>query len=271
MLLKLLIAILLLYGAVAAALFFAQTSIFFPSRLVPRAGPLPPGAERIELTAPDGVRLEGVVIPPSLSTGSTTAILGFAGNASNAAGIAEFLHALYPARPVIAFHYRGDAPSGGKPSAAGLLEDAPLLCDLVRERLRPRKLVVVGISLGSGVAAGLVTKRPVDGLILVTPFDSLRAVAREQFPWLPVSLLLRHNLNSDEYLRNSSVPVAIVAAERDEVIPPRRTEALRRSVGNLVFSATIPGTEHNDIAYHPGFRPEMQRALEAVLAEPREG
>ncbi|HEV2079413.1 MAG TPA: alpha/beta fold hydrolase [Allosphingosinicella sp.] len=266
MLLKLLIAVLLLYCAVAAALFFAQTSIFFPTRLVPPAGPLPPGAERIEVTAPDGVGLEGVLIKPLRTDSSETAILGFAGNASNAAGIAEFLHALFPDHPVIAFHYRGYGPSGGKPSAAALLEDAPLLHDLARERLQPEKLVVVGISLGSGVAAGLAARRPVDGLILVTPFDSLKAVAREQFPWLPVSLLLRHDLASDDYLRNSDVPVAIVAAERDEVIPPRRTAALRQSVGNLVFSATIPGTQHNTIAYHPRFAAEMHKALEHVIA-----
>lgn len=267
MLVKLLIAILLLYCAVAAALFFAQTSIFFPTRLVPPAGPLPPGAERIEVTARDGVRLEGVLIKPSRGASSQTAILGFAGNASNAAGIAEFLHALFPEHPVIAFHYRGYGPSGGKPSAAALLEDAPLLHDLALERLRPDKLVVVGISLGSGVAAGLAARRPVDGLILVTPFDSLKAVAREQFPWLPVSLLLRHDLPSDDFLRNSPVPVAIVAAERDEVIPPRRTEALRRSVRNLAFNAIIPGTRHNDIAYHPLFSARMQEALDAVLAK----
>jgi pimeloyl-ACP methyl ester carboxylesterase len=267
MLLKLLIGVLLLYCSVAAALFFAQTSIFFPSRLVPPAGPLPPGAERIELTAPDGVRLEGVIIRPLAPAGSATAILGFAGNASNAAAIAEFLHSLYPEHPVVAFHYRGYAPSGGRTSAAALLEDAPLLFDLARQRLKPDKLMVVGISLGSGVAAGLATRRPLDGLILVTPFDSLKAVAWEQFPWLPVPLLLRHNLTPDDYLRSSSVPVAIVAAERDEVIPPHRTEALRRAVGNLVFSATIPGTRHNDIAYHPHFRPKMRQALDRVLGE----
>lgn len=75
----------LLYGAVTAALYICQISIFFPSRLVPPAGPLPPRAERIDLTTPDGVRLEGVLILPSRPGGVKTAILGFAGNASNTA------------------------------------------------------------------------------------------------------------------------------------------------------------------------------------------
>ncbi len=247
-------------------MFFSQTSIFFPARIVPPAGPLPRGAERIELTAPDGVRLEGVLIPASRPAVDRVAILGFAGNASNAAGIAELLASIYPEHPVIAFHYRGYQPSGGTPSAAALLEDAPLLYDWSRQRLRAERMAVVGISIGSGVAAGLAARRPIDGLVLVTPFDSLEAVAGERFPWLPVSLLIRHKLPSADFLRTSPVPVAIVAAERDGVVPPARTAALAAAIRNLVHNVTLPGTRHNDIAYHPAFRQEMRAALAAVLA-----
>lgn len=264
--LKLLLIAAAAYALIAAALFFAQASIIFPTRLVPPAGPLPRGAERLQLTAPDGIGLEGVHIPAAVAGDSGVLILGFAGNASNAAGIAEFLHQLYPEHSVAAFHYRGYAPSGGTAGAAALLKDAPLIHDRVRERFRPDRLVAVGISLGSGVAAGLAERRPLDGLVLVTPFDSLKAVARQQFPWLPVALLLRHDLDSAEFLSGSRLPVAIVAAERDEVIPPRRTEALRRLVPNLVFHAVVPGTRHNDIAYHPDFRLRMREALHRILA-----
>ncbi len=275
--LKLLVSIAVLgalaYASVAAALYFAQTSIFFPARLVPPAGPLPPGAERVELTAADGVRLEGVLIPPvrPAAIPNRVAILGFAGNASNAAGIAEFLGSIYPEHPVIAFHYRGYRPSGGAPSAAALLEDAPLAYDLARERLKPDKLVVVGISIGSGVAAGLSRRRPVDGLVLVTPFDSLEEVARQRFPWLPVSWLIRHKLPSADTLRGSPVPAAIVAAQHDGVVPPARTAALAAATGNLVSDVTIPGTRHNDIHLHPRFRQEMRSALDAVLRDADSG
>jgi pimeloyl-ACP methyl ester carboxylesterase len=212
------------------------------------------------------VRLEGVLIPASRpAPGERVAILGFAGNASNAAAIAEFLASLYPEHPVAAFHYRGYKPSGGVPSAAALVQDAPMIHDLVREKLRPDRLVAVGISIGSGVAAGLAAHRPLDGLILVTPFDSIREVARGQFPWLPVSLLIRHDLPSADVLAKSGVPVAIVAAERDQVIPPPRTRALARVVRNLVHDVTLPQAQHNDIAYHPRFVPEMREALDRVL------
>jgi fermentation-respiration switch protein FrsA (DUF1100 family) len=270
--LKLLTALALLgalaYLSIAAALFFAQTSIFFPARLVPAAGPLPPGAERIELTAPDGVRLEGVVIPPARTSGNAeqVAILGFAGNASNAAGIAEFLASIYPEHPVVAFHYRGYRPSGGAPSAAALLDDAPLAYDLARSRLKPERIVAVGISIGSGVAVGLSARRSLDGLILVTPFDSLEAVAAQRFPWLPVSFLIRHKLPSADTVRGLPVRAAIIAAEHDGVVPPARTAALAAAAGNLVSNVTLPGTQHNDVHIHPRFRGEMRRALDAVLA-----
>jgi pimeloyl-ACP methyl ester carboxylesterase len=168
-----------------------------------------------------------VIIPPVRDDGSGTLILGFAGNASNAAAIAEFLAAIYPEHQVAAFHYRGYAPSAGAPSAAALLEDAPLVHDFVRERLRPKRLVAIGISIGSGVASGLAGRRPLDGLILVTPFDSLEEVARQRFPWLPVSWLIRHSLPSADTLSRSPVPVAVVAAQHDGVVPHGRARRCR--------------------------------------------
>lgn len=259
------------YAAVAAALYFAQSSIFFPARIVPPAGPLPSGAEEVELAAPDGAVLKGVLIPPMAGEASDVLIIGFAGNASNAAAIAEFLGALYPEHRIAAFHYRGYAPSTGKPSAAALLQDAPLVHDWLRARFARERMVAVGISIGSGVAAGLAAARPIDGLILVTPFDSLAAVAQQRFPWLPVRWLVRHEMPAAELLRESEIPVAIIAAERDGVVPPARAHALARAVPKLVRNVTLAGADHNSVAAHPEFRGEMRAALQAVLRSIRGG
>ena len=259
---KLLLIPLILYLAVAAALYFAQTSVLFPARLVTPAGPAPPSSERLELVTPSGDRLHGLHIPPvRAASGPGLLILGFGGNAWNADSAAEYLHELYPQAHVVAFHYRGYAPSGGSPSAAALQEDARLVHDLARERLRPSRVVAIGFSIGSGVAASLARDRPLDGLILVTPFDSLVAVGAAHYPWLPVRLLLRHRMEPVRDLEGSRVPVALIAAQRDTLIPAARTGALRRAVPNLVFDATIPGASHNDIYQRPEFREAMQEAL----------
>jgi pimeloyl-ACP methyl ester carboxylesterase len=266
--LKLLLIPLLLYLVVLLLVFAMQTRILFPASAVGAAGALPPGAERLELDTPAGHRLHGVHIPPASppAGGRGTLILGFGGNAWNAEAAAAYLHDLYPDSEIVAFHYRGYAPSAGEPGAEALIEDAPLVHDLAVARLKPARTVAVGFSIGSGVAACLAARRPLDGLILVTPFDSLAEVAAGHYRWLPVRWLFRHRLDSAGALRGTSVPTAIVAAGRDTLIPARRTDALRRAVPSLVFDRTIAGASHNDIYDRPEFHQTMREALDRVTA-----
>lgn len=253
-----------LYLAVCLVMFLAQSRLLFPTWLVAGSGPLPPGAERLSIDAPDGVRLEGVYLPPARGAGSETLLLSFAGNATNAQALAERLRLAWPEHPIVAFHYRGYAPSTGTAGAEAMVEDAPLAYDLVVNRYRPRRVVAVGVSLGGGIAAGLAARRPLSGLILVTPFDSLKNVARQTYWWLPVTLLMRHDLDAAASLQNSAVPVAIIAAERDGLVRPERTAALRVAVRNLRHDVTLPGATHNDIFLHPHFDRALREALERV-------
>ncbi|HZB69164.1 MAG TPA: alpha/beta fold hydrolase [Sphingomicrobium sp.] len=245
-------------------MFEFQASAIFPTHAVAPPGPLPAGAQRVSIPVADGNELHGVHIPAAGRTRKRMLILGFAGNAWNSEDAATYLHGIFPAADVVAFHYRGYRPSTGSPSAAALLEDAPKVHDFAVSRVRPERTVAVGFSIGSGVAASLAKSRPVDGLILVTPFDSLKAVASGHYPFLPVGALFRHEMDAAAALKDSKVPTAIVAAERDTIIRPRRTAALRPSVGNLAFDRTIEGAGHNDIYQRPEFRDAMHDALEAI-------
>jgi len=65
--------------------------------------------------------------------------------------------------------------------------------------------------------------RPLAGLILVSPFDSLEALAREHFPWAPVGWLLRHHMSTIKYVGDMTTPTALIAAGRDTIVPPERT------------------------------------------------
>ena len=249
-------------------MFSLQTQMLFPTHAVAPPGPLPSGAQQVRMEAADGGdELHGVHIPARSDT-SRTLVLGFAGNAWNSQDAAGYLHELYPSADVIAFHYRGYRPSTGTPSAAALLADAPLVYDFAVSRVRPERTVAVGFSIGSGVAARLAGERPLDGLILVTPFDSLKAVASGHYPFLPVGALFRHDMDAGAALEHSKVPVAIVAAEHDTLIPPRRTDALRARTGNLVFDRTIAEAGHNEIFHRPEFREAMRDALAAVTGAP---
>jgi pimeloyl-ACP methyl ester carboxylesterase len=241
-----------------------QSQLVFPAHAVPKAGPWPPGAERLSLIAPDGARLEGIELAPDRPTEENRLILGFGGNAWNAQDVGEYLHELCPGEHVVVFHYRGYAPSQGSPSAEALISDAPLVYDLAVGRLRPDKIFAVGFSIGSGVAATLATARKLDGLILVTPFDSLRSVAQSLYPWLPIGPFFEHEIDAAAALAKVDVPIAIVAAQRDEIVAAERTEALRTRCRELVFDRTIAGAGHNDIYALSDFQGAMHEALARI-------
>lgn len=257
------------YAVVVALMFAGQTWLIFPTYHVPPFdAALPINAARLEIATPDGERLHGLHIPAARAApGEKVVVLGFGGNAWNADSEAVFLHELFPDAEVVVFFYRGYRPSTGQPSTAALLADAPLLYDQVITTVGPARVVAVGFSIGSGVAAYLASQRPLAGLILVTPFDSLEAVARAHYPWMPVGWLLRHRLSSVEFVRMLDIPVAMVAAARDTVVPPAHTNELRRHIAHLILDRTISGTGHNDIYPHPDFRQAMAEALARIRAQ----
>jgi len=210
-----------LYAAVVTAMYLAQTGLLFPTALVGAApAQLPASAQRLEVRTPDGEALVGVRIQATGKEAERApALLGFGGNAWNAEAMALRLHGLFPNREVVAFHYRGYAPSGGRPGAEVLLSDSVLIFDHLRRAYARERVVAIGFSIGSGVAAYLAPHRPAAGLILVTPFDSLEALAQDLYWWAPVGLLLRHRMPTIDFVRGSPVPTALVVAERDTIVP----------------------------------------------------
>jgi pimeloyl-ACP methyl ester carboxylesterase len=255
-----------IYAAVISGMYFAQTWLLFPTALVAGQVRVPASAQRLEVEAPSGDRLVGVHIPASSRTEQNRPLLlAFGGNAWNANATALYLHGVLPDCDVVAFHYRGYRPSTGRPSAEVLLADAPVIFDHVRQILAPNRVVAVGFSIGSGVAAYLARKRPVAGLILVTPFDSLEALARDLYWWAPVGLLLRHRMPVLDFVRNSPTPTALIVASEDSVVPARRSAPFRDVIRNLVLDRTIDAG-HNDVYDRPAFSDALQEALAKVAA-----
>lgn len=262
--LKLLLVLLAIYAGVVLIAYTVQTWLLFPTNAV--GGVLTMrGAERLTCRTPDGELLQGVRIGPAAAAGEPrTMLLGFGGNAWNAEHMAAYLHELFPAAAIVTFHYRGYPPSSGRPSAAALLRDAPLVYDCATEGREPSEVVAVGFSVGSGPAARVARERPLDGLILVTPFDTLEKLAREHYGWLPVRLLLRHRMSPLDELRGVTTPVALIAAEKDTIIPGERTAPLREAARALVLDRTIPGAGHNDIYANAEFAEAMREAVTLI-------
>ena len=116
------------------------------------------------------------------------AILYFGGNAEDVSASLPQLARLFPDHALYLMHYRGFGQSTGVATEAALHADARALYAYVR-RDHP-EIKLIGRSLGSGVAARLAAEQPVARVALVTPYDSIEAVAMAQFPWLPVRWLI---------------------------------------------------------------------------------
>ena len=256
-----------LYVVIVAGMYLAQTWLLFPT-IFAAAGrvQLPASTQRLEVKALDGASLAGVRIPSmGGSAESRSTLLGFGGNAWNAETTTVALHRLFPDRDIVAFHYRGYAPSGGRPSAEALCSESVMIFDRLRQQRASEPIIAVGFSIGTGVAAYLARHRPVVGLISVTPFDSLEALARDLYWWAPVGLLLRHRMPTIDHVRTLLAPTALIIAERDVVVPARRSAPLRAAIQNLVFERAIDAG-HNDIYDRPAFAAAMREALARIEA-----
>jgi hypothetical protein len=84
------------------------------------------------------------------------------------------------------------------------------------------------------------------------------------YPWLPIAAFFSHEIDAATPLKEGKVPVAIIAAERDEIVPGERTHALRKLIPNMVFDRTIDGAGHNDIYARSDFHQAMDEALAAL-------
>jgi pimeloyl-ACP methyl ester carboxylesterase len=246
---RLLGLLVLLYVLACAWLYWSQRGlIYYPVRTSPAnlagARVLPGRDARVLFSA------RGAAGRPAL--------LYFGGNAEDVAASLPDLADAFPDHALYALHYRGYAGSGGAPSEAALAGDALALFDLARAA-HPRVLVL-GRSLGSGLAVQVAAQRPVERLVLVTPFDSIANVGQAHYPWLPVRWLARDRYDSAALARRVRAPVRVLTARFDQVIPRERTRALVAAFAPGQVRERVFDAGHNDIAAAPGY--------DAALAAP---
>lgn len=114
-------------------------------------------------------------------------------------------------------------------------------------------LYLVGESLGCGVAAAVAkqTPKPIAGIILITPWDSLASVAKSMFPFLPVKLVLTDKYDSIDNLKSFKNKISVVGAERDEILPIQHANNLYAALPEGKKRMwIIKGAGHNDWPIH---------------------
>ncbi|MFA9446948.1 alpha/beta hydrolase [Egicoccus sp. AB-alg6-2] len=226
----------------AAAFVFQRQLIYLPDRNAP---PAPPGVEEVTLTTQDGLALTAwFVASPEPAVSTVLVTPGNAGSRSLrlplAHGLAERGHA------VLLLDYRGYGGNPGRPDAQGLLADAAAARRHLQGRpdVAPDRIVHLGESIGTGVAAALTAQEPPAALVLRSPFPSLAEVAARHYPFLPVRSLLRERFPVTDDLAAWEGPTLVVAGTGDRIVPPGLSGAVADATGAEVL--WLEGVDHND-------------------------
>lgn len=163
-------------------------------------------------------------------------------------------------------NYRGYGLSTGKPEEKACVEDAVAVLDkILKETKRSAKdVILIGRSLGTGVAAQVAAQRKVGRLILITPFDSVEAVAKRHFWFIPVSRYLTDSWNSSAIAPQIKAKTTLIVAAKDELIPPSHALALKNSFSHEVKYAEVPEATHGDIVTKAKFNAILAEALEVA-------
>jgi pimeloyl-ACP methyl ester carboxylesterase len=219
--------------------------------------------KRIEITAGDHV-LEGWWADGADPNSSLT-ILYFGGNAEDVLVTARHAGRL-EAKRMLVVNYRGYGQTKGRPSQHALFEDALAIYDyaLGPGGADPQDIVVMGRSLGSGVAAMLAARREPRAAILITPFDSISAVAAHHYPAFIVDRLLRHPFPSTEFATSAKAPALFLIAELDSVIPPSHASTLAAAWRGEKHVHVLDGVGHNDIEAHAAYYPFINDFLRSL-------
>ena len=189
----------------------------------------------------------GTVVVSTCPNAGSDALVYFGGNAEDVSLEMPGFSVAFPNYAIYLLHYPGYGGSSGSPSEKAIVADALALFD--RVHAQHQNVVVIGRSLGSGVAIHVASLRPVSRLVLVTPFDSLQDVAAENYPYVPVRWLLRDKFESWRYAPQVVAPTRIIVAEQDEIVPRASTDRLRtRFKNDIVSYVVVPGTGHNTIS-----------------------
>jgi hypothetical protein len=253
-----------LYVLALTGLYISQRRFIYPAPQGATVKP-PPGFRAIDLVTADGFTLRAAYRPAS---GAMPTILFFHGNGDSVAGAATatqgFVERGYG---VLLPEYRGYAGNPGSPEEQGLYRDGDAAFDwLTVHGVAAAQIVVIGNSLGSGVATEMAVRHRLRALVLVSGFASMAKVVAEHLPFVPAELLVRDRYDNAAKIGGLSCPVLLLHGTADRVVPVTNgaTLKLARPASTLEL---VPGAGH-ELAYRPDAQRRIIAWLSALAASP---
>jgi len=241
---------------------FQERMLFFPRPLDSRPTPRP-NVEEVSIVAADGVKLRGWLVKGDGAPAPL--VIYFGGNAEEVSWLVDVADR-FAGWSLLLVNFRGYGESEGKPGEKELLEDGLVIHDYATglPQVDSGRIVAMGRSLGSGVAVHLAAHRSLRGVILVSPYDSILEVAKRHYPFLPVSLMLRHRFDSLALASRIEAPLLCLVAAEDRVIPAVHSRALFEAWRGTKTWHEIPHSDHDSISGEPQYWRSIAEFLKAL-------
>ncbi len=266
---------LVLYLVVVLALMIFERWLVYPAPPVERGEWHPAGLahEDVQFQSADGTKLHGWFVP---HPNAKRAILYCHGNAEHVGDLVDLVAHLRDTlqATVFVFDYRGYGHSEGRPDEAGCIADGRAAQDWLANKLgvRPDQIVLMGRSLGGGVAVAVAAEAGAQALVLENTFPIMPDVAALHFPWLPVRWLMDNRYDSMARIQHFHGPHFQIHAVNDDLVPV--------ALGRRLFDSApsrdkrfmeIRGRSHNDpwpASYYTELVRFLDRASEKTGTKP---
>ena len=196
---------------------------------------------------PDGIDTYRGFVSAGESENPRGTILVFHGNAGNAVHRSYYAMALNRiGYRVLLAEYPGYGARPGKVGEESFTADAVETVRLAMKEFG-RPIFLLGESLGCGVVCAAVAKSnvPIEGVALITPWDTLPNLAQDKYWFLPARWIVKDQYDNVANLTNYPGPVAVIMAEQDEIIPNRLTRRLYEMLPGSKRLWAFPGAGHN--------------------------
>jgi uncharacterized protein len=151
-------------------------------------------------------------------------------------------------RSILIFDYPGYGKSTGAPTELGCYRAAEAAYRWLTgdAKIQPLRLLIVGRSLGTGVAVDLASRVSSQGLVLISPYTTLPEAAQFRCPVLPARLLMRNRFDSLVKIARCNCPILIVHGTKDTWVPSAHAERLLAAAHSPKLLSLIPGADHSD-------------------------
>lgn len=223
--------------------FFQRQLIYFPNKqnITPKDFSAPE-FRIIHLTTDDHLKLMSWYLPAKENFPTILYLHGNAGHIGNRIPLIQpYIQAGYG---ILLLEYRGYAQNPGHPTEAGLYGDARAAMHFLNQQgIYNNCIILLGESLGTGVAVQMATEFPVAAVILQSPFTSLIKIGQHHYPFLPVKLLLKDHFDSLQKINKIKSPLLVLYAVNDNVVPAIDSERLFMAARQPKFQYKFDGED----------------------------